>query len=185
MINRILSWAKNEYPLPVRIGWTLLAGLIFVILLPLGLIYFGSFLDRSISFAAPKLGFWPYIVGIPVMLLGGVFAMWSILNQIVNARGTPLPMMATQELLISGPFRYCRNPMSFGTILLYMGLGIVLVSPGSLAIVLFLSAFLLLYIKRVEEKELEARFGEAYKRYKERTPFLIPLVFNGSEDASA
>lgn len=180
MINRMLSWAKHEYPLPVRIVGTLLAGLIFVILLPLGFVYSGAILDRSISFGAPKLGFWPYIVGGPVMLLGGGFAIWSILSQIVNAGGTPLPMMATQELLISGAFRFCRNPMTFGTILLYLGLGIVLVSLGTLTIVLVVSAFLLLYIKRIEEKELEARFGEAYQTYKERTPFLIPRFFNGA-----
>ncbi|MGD2058138.1 MAG: methyltransferase, partial [Anaerolineales bacterium] len=72
------------------------------------------------------------------------------------------------------PFKLCRNPMTFGTILLYLGIGIIAVSPGTLAIVLVLSGLLLLYIKRIEEVELEARFGEAYRVYKERTPFLVP-----------
>jgi protein-S-isoprenylcysteine O-methyltransferase Ste14 len=31
------------------------------------------------------------------------------------------------------------------------------------------------YIK-LEEKELEARFGEEYKEYKRKTPFLIPKI---------
>jgi len=28
--------------------------------------------------------------------------------------------MPTQELLTEGPFRYCRNPMTLGTILAYL-----------------------------------------------------------------
>ncbi|MGD8633249.1 MAG: isoprenylcysteine carboxylmethyltransferase family protein [Anaerolineales bacterium] len=174
MIHRIIDWSKKEYPLTTRIGGTLLAGLFFIILLPTGLVYFGSALDRSFSCGIYGLGKWPLVVGIPVMSLGGVFAIWSIVAQILNAGGTPLPMMATQELLVSGPFKLCRNPMTFGTILLYLGIGIIAVSPGTLAIVLVLSGLLLLYIKRIEEVELEARFGEAYRVYKERTPFLVP-----------
>jgi protein-S-isoprenylcysteine O-methyltransferase Ste14 len=70
--------------------------------------------------------------------------------------------------------------MSFGTILLYLGLSILIVSPGAAAIVIVLSSLLLTYIKRVEERELEARFGQAYRSYKEQTPFLIPRKFGGS-----
>jgi len=33
------------------------------------------------------------------------------------------------------------------------------------------------YIKLVEEKELEARFGEEYREYKRKTPFLIPKIW--------
>jgi protein-S-isoprenylcysteine O-methyltransferase Ste14 len=31
-----------------------------------------------------------------------------------------------------------------------------------------------IYIKIIEEKELEERFGSEYSEYKKRTPFLIP-----------
>ncbi len=61
--------------------------------------------------------------------------------------------------------------------MLYIGLGIVIQSPAALAIVIGLSILLLIYIKRVEERELEARFGEAYRVYKENTPFIIPRIF--------
>jgi protein-S-isoprenylcysteine O-methyltransferase Ste14 len=36
---------------------------------------------------------------------------------------------------------------------------------------------LILYIKRIEERELGARFGEEYLTYKMVTPFLIPRIF--------
>lgn len=36
------------------------------------------------------------------------------------------------------------------------------------------AALLLLYLKRVEEKELAERFGEEYVAYRREVPFLIP-----------
>ena len=35
-------------------------------------------------------------------------------------------------------------------------------------------AFAILYGRNVEERELEARFGEEYRAYRARTPFLFP-----------
>lgn len=40
-----------------------------------------------------------------------------------------------------------------------------------------LAALLLLYLRRVEEKELAERFGEPYMAYKRRTPFIIPKLW--------
>jgi len=36
--------------------------------------------------------------------------------------------------------------------------------------------FVFMYIVRIEEQELAARFGAAYLAYKEQTPFLIPRL---------
>ncbi len=85
-------------------------------------------------------------------------------------------MMPTQELLTRGPFRYCRNPMTLGTILAYSGLGIAAGTISGVGLVLCFGAFLVLYIKGIEEKELAERFGEAYLVYKRETPFLIPRL---------
>jgi protein-S-isoprenylcysteine O-methyltransferase Ste14 len=174
MIDRFVKWARKEYPLYFRLIGTLAAGVIFVILLPLLLLSLGPALDQTFNFTNPSPGIWPSIIGVVMMLVGAVFALWSIADQLVKAAGTPLPVMATQKLLITGPFKLCRNPMSFGTITMYLGLGVTIFSPGTVAIVIVLSALLILYIKRVEEKELQIRFGEAYRVYRESTPFLIP-----------
>jgi len=86
--------------------------------------------------------------------------------------------MATQKLLISGPFKQCRNPMTLGTILLYLGVSIIAGSLSALVIVVLLMSLLMLYLKNIEEKELEIRFGEDYLKYKSKTPFIIPRTFN-------
>ncbi len=176
-MDQFKKWAKKEYPLRSRLIGTLAAGLFFVILLPLMLVSLGPMLDRSILLVLPDLGLWPVLIGSALILAGGFFALWSIGDQLLHARGTPLPMMATQELLVSGPFKMSRNPMSFGTILLYLGLGIAITSPGAIMITLVLFVLLLTYIKRIEEKELEVRFGQSYLEYKGKTPFLFPRFF--------
>jgi protein-S-isoprenylcysteine O-methyltransferase Ste14 len=40
--------------------------------------------------------------------------------------------------------------------------------------VLTSAAALLAYVKRAEEREMLARFGEDYAAYREQTPFLLP-----------
>jgi len=39
-----------------------------------------------------------------------------------------------------------------------------------------IGALFILYLKKVEEKELEMRFGQAYTKYKTKTPFMIPRL---------
>ena len=110
------------------------------------------------------------------MLVGFGFAFWSVYDEFDRGRGTPLPMLPTQELLVSGPFRYCRNPMTLGTILAYLGIAIIAGTLCGAAIALLIGAGLIFYIKRFEERELEERFGEAYVKYKREVPFMIPRI---------
>jgi protein-S-isoprenylcysteine O-methyltransferase Ste14 len=170
------EWAKREHSLARRIAVLLLAAVLFLYLLPLAVIRGGSSLDRAFGIPAFHLGVANYIVGGVLGVVGLFFAFWSIGDQVTRGRGTPLPMMPTQELLTRGPFRYCRNPMTLGTILAYSGLGIAAGTISGVGLVLCFGAFLVLYIKGIEEKELAERFGEAYLVYKRETPFLIPRL---------
>ena len=82
--------------------------------------------------------------------------------------------MATQKLVVKRPYTYCRNPMTLGTTAFYFGIA---TWTGSLSALILASIYpvgILIYIKLVEEKELEQRFGLEYLEYKRRTPFLIP-----------
>jgi protein-S-isoprenylcysteine O-methyltransferase Ste14 len=85
-------------------------------------------------------------------------------------------MMPTQELLTEGPFRYCRNPMTLGAILAYLGIALAARTTAGMAFVLSFAAVLLTYLKRLEERELAERFGEAYLAYRRATPFIVPRL---------
>lgn len=175
-MDRFSKWAEKEYGIEQRITATLLAGVLVVVLIPLSVAMTASAIDEWIGIPRITNDLFKYLVGGIVMLIGLLFALWSIAAQLTRGRGTPLPMMATQILLTSGPFRYCRNPMSFGAILIYLGIGLMYGSISAIVIVLFLAGLLILYIKYIEERELEVRFGEAYLDYKDQTPFLIPRI---------
>lgn len=85
-----------------------------------------------------------------------------------------MPLMATRKLVVQKPYAYCRNPLAFGLITLYFGISIFIGSVSSLIMVVVFSMIILSYIKFIEEKELERRFGDAYVKYKQTTPFIIP-----------
>ncbi len=111
-----------------------------------------------------------------LILGGGILAIWSIYAQVTIGEGTPLPVMPTQKLVIRAPFTYCRNPMTLGTFLAYLGIGVWIGSWSAVAIVLILIGSLLLYVRFIEEKELEARYGPEYVEYKRSTPFILPRL---------
>jgi protein-S-isoprenylcysteine O-methyltransferase Ste14 len=68
----------------------------------------------------------------------------------------------------SGPFRYVRHPLYLGSILFYVGLAS---STGSLVALTLTGIIFAFYdhIARYEEQWLEARYGEAYRSYRNRT----------------
>jgi protein-S-isoprenylcysteine O-methyltransferase Ste14 len=86
-------------------------------------------------------------------------------------------MMPTKKLIIVGPFKYCRNPMTLGTIIAYSGVAIWVGSYTALSLVILFASMLIVYIKMIEEKELALRFGQDYMEYKKNTPFILPINF--------
>ena len=175
-MRRYKEWAKREYSLRQRVGVLALAFPFFVILIPYLLLAGGRVLDGWLGLAGFAAAPYTHATGALFAVAGFALALWSIAAQVDTGRGTPLPMVPTQELVVHPPFTYCRNPMTLGTILAYGGIGLWIGSWSALAIVAVIGGLLLLYIKLMEEKELEARFGAPYLAYKRRTPFLIPRL---------
>ena len=175
MRNRIIKWAKRKYTRKQQILALIPAAIIFGGLIPLFLYMVPPYIDQQ--FGLPSLMYPTVNLVLSMFLIGfGLpFAAWTVFVQFQRGEGTPIPAIATQKLIVNGPYKYCRNPMTLGTILYYLGIGVLIGSLTSIGFTLLILALLVIYVKVVEEKELEARFGEEYRRYKQRTPFLIPL----------
>jgi len=174
MKDKLLEQASHEYSPKKRFIALLLLAPIFLFLLPYLFIRLGARLDQWLQ--------WPPILSLPfnlilgwlLIVLGWLLGMWSNYIQFTLGKGTPVPLMATQKLIVQPPYTYCRNPMAVGAIVMYLGVAILFRSIGAVILVLLFAGLLLIYIKRVEEKEMEIRFGEEYLAYKRQTPFLIP-----------
>ncbi len=173
-MKHYLEWASRGYSLRRRLFVLLLAAILFLLILPSLLIACAAMLDSWLQLGRFSAGLLNPVVGAILILSGVIVALWSIAVQVDTGSGTPLPMMPTQRLIVKPPFSYCRNPMTLGTIVGYIGIGVVLGSATAIAIVLLFGALLLAYLRFVEEKELEARFGADYLEYRRTTPFLLP-----------
>jgi protein-S-isoprenylcysteine O-methyltransferase Ste14 len=170
------KWASREYSLTRRLLALIPAFFLFVLIFPYLLVILLPRLDELLHLPRLFIGAVNYIFGIPLIVLGVIYGFWSIYSQLTRASGTPLPMMPTQKLLIDGPFKQCRNPMTFGTITAYLGVGILIGSVSSIVFVLIIGALLLTYLKKFEERELEIRFGQEYVAYKKNTPMFLPRI---------
>lgn len=174
-MDHFLKWQKQDTSSRNRIVALLIGALIFPLLIPVLLIFVMPSVDRSFGIGALTFGWANLVVGLIAIVVGGVTAIWTIVIQITLASGTPFPMLPTKKLLIVGPFKYCRNPMTLGTILAYAGIAIWIGSFTALLAVAILAALLISYLKIIEEKELLLRFGDEYAEYRKDTPFILPI----------
>ncbi len=175
-MSRYARWAQQEHSDATRAAVMLLLGPVFLGLLPLLVAGAGPRLDRRLGLRPLAARRTHHVIGGLLTVAGFSLGLWSIAAQVTRGRGTPLPVMPTQELLTGGPFRYCRNPMTLGTVLAYLGLAIAARTVCGTVFVLSLAGSLLAYLKRFEERELAERFGEAYSAYRRDVPFIIPRI---------
>jgi protein-S-isoprenylcysteine O-methyltransferase Ste14 len=86
--------------------------------------------------------------------------------------------LAAGSLNTGGAYRFCRNPLYLGNLLIFAGLLALAFGPdrNPLAIAAGLAFFFFEYhfIIRAEENFLENRFGEAYRDYCRRVPRFWP-----------
>ena len=180
MRDRFLKQTSREYGPKARLALLAVAGVLFLVILPWAIVRLGGWLDRVLGWPALRYPPANAIIGGLMILAGWLLGLWTNYVQFTLGRGTPVPVMATQELIVSPPYSYCRNPMALGAIVAYLGVCVVAGSPGAALLVAVGAIALLTYIRLVEEKEMVARFGEAYLAYRRRVPFIIPRLHKGS-----
>ena len=114
------------------------------------------------------------ISGSVFFLVFSILGLWSAYTMGVKGKGTPLPMDAAQELVLSGPYSIIRNPMALSGLGQGLSLAMIYLSPALFAFFV-VGIFLWHYIIRpIEEKELDERFGNQYQEYQKRVGLWIP-----------
>ncbi len=177
MKERFLENAKKEYTPEKRMQGLAIEGILFLGILPFILIFLCPRLDRLWGIPSFSSGWLTVLPGVVLIAGGALLAWWTIYVQFTIGRGTPVPVMATQKLIIQPPYSYCRNPMVLGTILAYLGVAVLVGSLSGLGLVILGTALLLTYVRLLEEKEMLLRFGEAYEAYRKSTPFILPRLW--------
>lgn len=79
------------------------------------------------------------------------------------------------RLVADGPYRYLRNPLYFGTVLMAAGIGLMAGPIGFLVLVAGMTFFTLRLIGREEAFLLEKQ-GDDYRAFQRRVPRLCPAL---------
>ena len=135
-------------------------------------VVFGLLLDRTMpaQMLAAKMNFTErVVVGAFVALAGAALALTA--ERRFKAVGTNVPpWKPALHLASSGVYDRMRNPMYIGLMLLTGGIGIALASDWTLVLLIPMAIVLHYGVVLREERYLEAKFGEEYRRYKVRVP---------------
>jgi protein-S-isoprenylcysteine O-methyltransferase Ste14 len=115
-------------------------------------------------------------IGIAMGLIGLSMMATTIYSFMTIGKGTLAPWAPTQKLVVTGLYRYVRNPMISGVWFVLLGEATLF---ASYAILIWSGAFLVIntvYFILSEEPGLEKRFGESYRVYKKHVPRWIPRL---------
>jgi protein-S-isoprenylcysteine O-methyltransferase Ste14 len=128
-------------------------------------------------FEAPFFGMplFPLAGGV-LITLGVIGLLDSFVRFAIQGLGTPAPVFPTRHLVVTGLYRYVRNPMCVAVVSTILAQGSILGSArlieyGGLVWLLF-HLFVLVY----EEPTLRASFGSEYKRFCNEVPRWIPRL---------
>lgn len=111
-----------------------------------------------------------------LFFLFGSVAIWSGIEMARAGDGTPLPSVGTRRLVVSGPYKYIRNPMAFlavaqGACLGFMCSSILVIVYSVLGGIAWE-----VLVRPLEEDFLLAKFGGEYEVYRSRVWCWIPQI---------
>lgn len=115
------------------------------------------------------------IAGFAVALFGQSVRMLTIgLAYII--RGGKNRQVYAEELVTTGIFAHCRNPLYVGNVLMIAGLGIMSNSVFFILVLIPLFVFFYQAIIQAEENFLENKFGQPYREYMRKVNRWIPSL---------
>jgi protein-S-isoprenylcysteine O-methyltransferase Ste14 len=124
---------------------------------------------------------WPFwaplrVVGALLVAVGVLALLDSFRRFVVEGLGTPAPVAPTEELVVSGLYRYVRNPMYVAVAATILGQALLL---GQLVLLAYGAVFVAVvatFVRMYEEPTLVRTYGEQYEAYKRSVPAWIPRL---------
>ncbi len=88
--------------------------------------------------------------------------------------GTPAPVAPTRTLVVSGFYRFVRNPMYVAVAAMIFGQAILFASLGVALYGVFIVAAFDIFVRLYDEPTLREAYGEEYDAYRAAVPRWIP-----------
>jgi protein-S-isoprenylcysteine O-methyltransferase Ste14 len=114
---------------------------------------------------------WVLILAVSVLVLLEAFARFAL-----QGIGTPAPVLPTRHLVVSGFYRYVRNPMCVAVVGAILGQSMIL---GNLMLLSYAALDWLvshLFVVTYEEPTLRKAFGDEYGAFCANVPRWIPRL---------
>ena len=112
--------------------------------------------------------------GAALAIAGWAVLLWCAREFALRGRGTPAPYDPPRDLVVSGLYRYVRNPMYVGVVASVVGQAAVYRSPSVLWYAAILAVSFHARILVYEEPKLRELFGRSFADYCARVPRWIP-----------
>jgi protein-S-isoprenylcysteine O-methyltransferase Ste14 len=112
-----------------------------------------------------------------LLIFAGLYIMILTITMFVRiGKGTLAPWSPTGKLVIDGMYKFVRNPMIIGVLIVLTGESIAILSLN-----IFIWTLIFFIINNIwyifyEEPDLEKKFGDEYRKYKKSVPRWIPRL---------
>lgn len=125
----------------------------------------------------PFFGMLPFrFTGGALIALGSIGLLDSFARFAVHGLGTPAPVFPTRHLVITGLYRYVRNPMYVGVVSAVLGQALLFGNLSLLEYTALIWVFFHMFVLVYEEPTLKASFGAEYQSFRAAVPRWIPRL---------
>jgi protein-S-isoprenylcysteine O-methyltransferase Ste14 len=114
------------------------------------------------------------VVALVPLALGAAVYLRCLWEFAMRGRGIPAPIDHPKELVVTGLYRYVRNPMYLGVLLFLVGEALFFEYRDFLAYTLGWLLFVHLNVLFYEEPNLRRKFGSSYERYSQAVRRWVP-----------
>lgn len=129
-------------------------------------------LDAFGGLTSPN-GIWLSVGGICFACCSGL-GLASAFYMVRDGEGTPLPLDQTRQLVVSGPYRFVRNPMAIAGIGQGISIAIIFQSWGIFIYAMLGAVVWHCVVRPTEEANMAKRFGQPYSEYRKRVGCWLP-----------
>jgi len=129
------------------------------------------------EFGPPFLGLeLTRVIGVMLILAGVPGLVDSFARFALQGLGTPAPIAPPRNLVVTGLYRYVRNPIYVAVVAIVLGQAVLLGDWGLIVYGALLWLAFHLFVVAYEEPTLEQTFGGEYEAFRANVPRWIPRM---------
>lgn len=134
------------------------------------------YLLRYWHFYYPLPLWWIARVAGAALICAGMVPLANAFVEFFKAGGTPVPVASPPRLVVSGFYRYVRNPIYVGFMVILIGQTLLFGSSGLLEYTVLAWCVGAAAVRFYEEPTLSRKFGAEYRAYRSAVPAWIPRL---------